>query len=111
MREGEIGITAHTVVMECIALITVEKQDYWIVENGTVDYSKYCGGGAYQCAFRYTLYELEFTIRPIIYGSPFGWKNGAWLSFDLNDPESFKRIGAAIRKIADSMHADRRPRL
>jgi hypothetical protein len=96
---------------QSLELVTVEKQDYWIVEDGSVSYSKYAGGGAYSCAANYVLDcdELVFQLTPLIYGSPFGWKYDEKQSFDLRDPESFARIGATMRKIADGMHTDRRP--
>lgn len=92
-------IPLHEIIKKCIELIHVDDQDYWMVTNDTVWYSKYYGGGAYHNAFHFRIVKSTITIKHL--------KEA--IEFDLCHPESFAHIGAAIRVIADGMFADRRP--
>ena len=99
---------AYQIIKECINLISVDKQDYWINKpiDRTVWYSKHYRNGAFHAAFRWWRDGTKIGIAT--FGSAADRPFDAFV-FDLSDPESIKNLSATIREIADRMFSDREP--
>jgi len=96
------------IIAECCRMIAKDEVDYCTVEDHAVWYSKYSCGGAYQACARYYMNNNEIIITEIEHGSPFGWREGAITTYDINDPKSFMKIASKMRKIFNKNQTDRR---
>jgi len=85
-----------------------QQGDYFIVESnhsgGYVSYSRHCGGGAYQGAVGFRMVE-DIIIQIDAIHKP---SRLIRERFDLGDPNSFTKIGEAIKSVIDTMQIDRR---
>ena len=103
----------HQIIEQTLESVAVKGVDYYRVDreergpHTAVLYSKHYSGGGYQCVFRYFGKNDTLTIRPLLFGAPFGWKYAEDLNINLGDPDSFDLIASAIRQIFDSNQKDR----
>ena len=97
-------IKPHDVIVEVLNDIR-QQGDYFIVDRGGyVSYSRHYGGGAYQGAIRFRMVEDTIIQIDAIH------KPSRLIRerFDLANPNSFEKIGEAIKSVIDIMQTNRR---
>lgn len=94
-----------TDIIEAILNESKEYGDYFIVDNGSVWYSRYSGGGAFEPVFSFSLLDNTTTLAINFRTTPYNTQ----YRYDISNPTSFKQIGDAILNHTKHLQRDRSP--